>query len=94
MAASSDSGSNVLLYTSTTSLASQTTFFLLYFGTEIFPVPKYKRKKSGLLARLKYYTVGSHYLLVRGVHLLLSVSDKRAKRTAVDTDRPTGQPEK
>ena len=42
----------------------------------------------------KYYTVGSRYLLVRGVHLLLSVSDKRAKRTAVDTDRPTGQPQK
>ena len=40
----------------------------------------------------KYYTVRSHHLLVRGGLLLLSVGDKRAKRTAGATHRPTGQP--
>ena len=42
----------------------------------------------------KYYTVRSHHLLVRGVLLLLSVGDKRAKRAAGATDRSTRQSQK
>jgi len=37
----------------------------------------------------KYRTIVSQYLLVRGIQLLLSVSNKRAKRTAGVADRPT-----
>ena len=54
-------------------------------GSTIRPVQR--------IAVCKYYIITRHYLLVRGVLWLFSVSDKCAKPTAGDTDRSAKIPQ-